>query len=219
MIQNSILSNDNKHTPNLSTKNNYRRRRDGYGEKRINEDFNQQNSYNNDDDQQSIRTYSFDEEDYKFLQPEEKFKLLNESALALVKSTLTNIFVEEFASLARRYFGLLPNRLLNSFIILLDPAEERRGRSSDIFSFPFHKPGRRRALFVSKFPPPFRNRKIKTFLSLLATTKIERMNFLHLLPVHILYYESLSCSSKTLTEKNLCARCSRTVLLAWLEAA
>ena len=103
MIQKSILSNDNKHIPNLSTKNNYRRRRDGSGGKSINEDFNQQNNNNNDDDQKSIRTYSFDEEDYKFLQPEEKFKLLNESALALVKSTRTNIVVQKFASLSRHF--------------------------------------------------------------------------------------------------------------------
>ena len=103
MIQNSILSNDNKHTPNLSTKNNYRRRRDGSGGKRINEDFNQRNSYNNDDDQKSIRTYSFGEEDYKFLQPEEKFKLLIESTLALVKSTLTNIVAQKFTSLSRHF--------------------------------------------------------------------------------------------------------------------
>ena len=103
MIQNSILSNDNKHTPNLSTKHNYRRRRDGSGGKRINEDFNQRNSYNNDDDQKSIRTYSFGEEDYKFLQPEEKFKLLIESTLALVKSTLTNIVAQKFASLSRHF--------------------------------------------------------------------------------------------------------------------
>ena len=34
-----------------------------------NEDFNQRISYNNDDDQKSIRTYSFDEEDCNFYNP------------------------------------------------------------------------------------------------------------------------------------------------------